>query len=248
MEQQFKIPTETVELPSKGLIYPENSPLSKGTVEMKYMTAKEEDILTNGNYIKNGTVIDRLLKSLIVTEGVDYKSLLLGDKNAIMVAARILAYGAAYDITYNGEKITVDLSKVDNLPIDEKLYKRGENEFKFELPSKNEVTFKLLTEGDESAIDREMEGLKKLNKSSSTTVTTRLKRMITSVNGNREVGTIRKFVDNYLLATDARALRKEYERVMPDVDLVFEYTNDDGGKEDVDIPIGLGFFWPDNRL
>ena len=241
MEQQFKIPTETVELPSKGLVYPENSPLSKGTVEMKYMTAKEEDILTNGNYIKNGTVIDRLLKSLIVTEGVDYKSLLLGDKNAIMVAARILAYGAAYDITYNGEKITVDLSKVDNLPIDE-------NEFKFELPSKNEVTFKLLTEGDESAIDREIQGLKKLNKSSSTTVTTRLKRMITSVNGDREIGTIRKFVDNYLLATDARALRKEYEKVMPDVDLVFEYTNDDGGKEDVDIPIGLGFFWPDNRL
>ena len=248
MEQQFKIPTETVDLPSKGLVYPENSPLSKGTVEMKYMTAKEEDILTNSNYIKNGTVIDKLLKSLIVTEGVDYNSLLLGDKNAIMVAARILAYGAAYDINYRGEKITVDLSKVENLPIDEKLYKRGENEFKFELPSKNEVTFKLLTEGDETAIEKEMEGLKKINKNNSSAVTTRLKRMITSVNGEREVGTIRKFVDNYLLATDARALRKEYEKVMPDVDLVFEYTNDDGGKEDVDIPIGLGFFWPDNRL
>ena len=72
--------------------------------------------------------------------------------------------------------------------------------------------------------------------------------MITSINGNREVAEIRKYVDNYFLATDARALRKEYDRVMPDVDLVFEYTNDDGGKEDVDIPIGLGFFWPDNRL
>ena len=248
MEEQFKIPTETVDLPSKGLVYPENSPLSKGTVEMKYMTAKEEDILTNSNYIKNGTVIDKLLKSLIVTEGVDYNSLLLGDKNAIMVAARILAYGAAYDINYRGEKITVDLSKVNNKPIEEKLYKRGENEFSFILPSKNEITYKLLTEGDENAIDREIQGLKKLNKTSSADVTTRLKRMITSVNGNREVADIRKYVDNYLLATDARALRKEYDKVMPDVDLVFEYTNDDGGKEDVDIPIGLGFFWPDNRL
>ena len=248
MEQQFKIPTEIVELPSKGLVYPEKSPLSKGTVEMKYMTAKEEDILTNRNYIKNGTVIDRLLKSLIVTEGVDYNNLLLGDKNAIMVAARILAYGAGYDITYNGEKITIDLSKVDNKPINEKLYKRGENEFSFKLPSGNEITFKLLTEGDENSIEREIEGLKKLNKNTSTDVTTRLKRMITSINGNREVAEIRKYVDNYFLATDARALRKEYDRVMPDVNLVFEYTNDDGGKEDVDIPIGLGFFWPDNRL
>ena len=71
MEPKFKIPTETVELPSKGLLYPEDSPLAKGTIEMKYMTAKEEDILTNQNFIRNGSVIDKLLKSLIVTEGVD---------------------------------------------------------------------------------------------------------------------------------------------------------------------------------
>ncbi len=91
MESKFKLPTETVDLPSKGLLYPEDSPLAKGTIEMKYMTAKEEDILTNQNYISDGTVIDKLLQSLIVTEGVNFNELLVGDKNAIMVAARILS-------------------------------------------------------------------------------------------------------------------------------------------------------------
>jgi len=89
---EFKIPTETVELPSKGLLYPEGSELAKGTIEMKYMTAREEDILTNQSYIQNGTVLDKLMKSLIVSK-INYDDLLIGDKNAIMVAARVLGYG-----------------------------------------------------------------------------------------------------------------------------------------------------------
>ena len=96
---EFKLPTETVQLPSKGLIYPEGHPLASGEVEIKYMTAKEEDILTNQNYILNGTVLDKLMKSLIVTE-FNYNDLLIGDKNAIMVAARVLGYGAEYKFNY----------------------------------------------------------------------------------------------------------------------------------------------------
>ena len=118
MESKFSLPTEVVELPSKGLLYPEDSPLSKGTIEMKYMTAKEEDILTNQNFIKKGVVIDKLLQSLIVTEGVNYNELLIGDKNAIMVAARILSYGKDYEITYKGEEYTADLSILENKDID----------------------------------------------------------------------------------------------------------------------------------
>ena len=98
MEKQPQFPAEEVTLPSKGLLYPEDSPLRTGKVEMKYMTAREEDILTNQNYIKNGTAIDKLLKSLIVTPNVDFQDLLLGDKNAIMLAARILGYGSEYEI------------------------------------------------------------------------------------------------------------------------------------------------------
>jgi hypothetical protein len=245
MEPKFKLPTETVELPSKGLLYPKDSPLASGKIEMKYMTAKEEDILTNQNYIRNGTVIDRLLKSLIITEGVDYNSLLVGDKNAIMFAARVLSYGKDYSFIYNGENHTVDLSTLDLKFLDPKLVEEGKNEFNFDLPhTGNTLTFKLLTHNDEKSIDRELEGLKKLNKGSSPEVTTRLKRIITSVNGTREQKDIRNFVDNFLLAKDARALRAEYQKINPDVNMKFNLSEEDGGEE-VDLPIGLNFFWPD---
>jgi hypothetical protein len=117
-ESKFKMPTETVELPSKGLLYPEDSELAKGVVEIKYMTAKEEDILTNQSYIRNGTVLDKLIKSLIVSK-INYDDLLIGDKNAIMVAARILGYGSEYTFNYLGETHTVDLSQVENKPLKE---------------------------------------------------------------------------------------------------------------------------------
>ena len=110
---EFKLPTETIELPSKGLIYSSDNPLSSGTVEIKYMTAKEEDILTNQNYISNGTVLDKLLKSLIVSE-INYNDLLIGDKNGLMVAARILGYGKDYKFKYQGTDYTVDLSLLDD--------------------------------------------------------------------------------------------------------------------------------------
>jgi len=245
MEPKFNLPTETVELPSKGLLYPKDSPLASGKIEMKYMTAKEEDILTNQNYIRNGTVIDRLLKSLIITEGVDYNSLLVGDKNAIMFAARVLSYGKDYSFIYGGENQTVDLSTLDLKFLDPKLVEEGKNEFKFDLPhTGNTLTFKLLTHNDEKSIERELEGLKKLNKNSSPEVTTRLKRIITSVNGTREQKDIRNFVDNFLLAKDARALRAEYQKINPDVNMKFNLSEEDGGEE-VDLPIGLNFFWPD---
>ena len=125
---KFTLPTEIIELPSKGLLYPEDSELAKGTIEMKYMTAKEEDILTNQSYIQKGTVIDKLIKSLIISK-IDYNQLLIGDKNAIMVAARILGYGANYKFTYEEEEHTIDLSKLENKEIDKELFKSKTNEY-----------------------------------------------------------------------------------------------------------------------
>lgn len=245
MESKFNLPTETVELPSKGLLYPEDSPLAKGTIEMKYMTAKEEDILTNANYIQNGTVIDKLLQSLIVTKDVDYGMLLTGDKNAIMIAARILAYGKDYEVEYAGEMHTVDLSNIKEKNIDYSKFENRTNNFTFKLPhSDNTVEFRLLSHNDERQIEKEQEGLKKVNKESSTEVTTRLKHTITSVNGLADKKDVREFVDNYLLAKDAREFRKFYSTITPDVDLKFT-PND--GEEDVDLPIGLTFFWPDSN-
>lgn len=240
-ENKFKFPTEVVELPSKGLLYPEGSSLSEGKIEMKYMTAREEDILTNQAYIKQGTVLDKLLQSLIITK-INYDDLIVGDKNALFIAARILGYGGNYSFDYNGESHTVDLSTLNNKEFDESLITKGNNEFLFTLPySETKITFKILTSSDERKIEKELTGLKKINKDNSPELSTRLKYIITSVEGDKEEKTIREFVDNYLLARDSRALREYIKQVQPDIDL--KYTLSSGAE--VTIPISLTFFWPD---
>ena len=239
---EFKFPTEVVELPSKGLIYPKDNPLSSGEVEMKYMTAKEEDILSNQAYIQKGIVLDKLLQSLIVDKNINYDDLIVGDKNALFMAARILGYGKDYSFEYNGMEYTVDLSTLNPRPFDESSITQGVNEFHFTLPSTNTpITYKMLTGHDEKKIDRELAGLKRLDKMSSAELSTRMKYMITSVSGDEETKTIREFVDNYLLAKDSRALREHMRVTQPDVDMT--YILDSG--EEVTIPIGLNFFWPD---
>lgn len=239
---EFKLPTETVELPSQGKLYPTDHPLAEGKIEMKYMTAKEEDILTNQAYIRDGVVLDKLLQSLIVTK-FNYSDLLIGDKNAIMIAARILGYGKDYKFNYAGKEEVVDLSQIEPLPLTEEVKKTESNEFSFTLPSSgNVVTFKLLTHNDEKKIEQELKGLSKINKNSSPTITTRLKHQILSVNGEDKRPKVREFIDNYLLAQDSRALREEIKRIGPDVDLTFF---PEGSDRRVDIPIGLSFFWPD---
>ena len=240
-ESKRKFPTEMIELPSKGLLYSEENPLSTGKVEMKYMTAREEDILTNQSYISKGTVLDELLKSLIISN-INYNDLLTGDKNALLVASRVLGYGKDYNFSYDGEEHTVDLSLIEAKPLDESKFIKGKNEFFFTLPhSKNQVSFRLLTHGDEKKIEREIQGLKKINKNAPE-LTTKLKYTILSIGGSYELKDIRDFVDNYLLARDSRALREEIRNIQPDIDLTFfpEESN-----EEVSIPIGLNFFWPD---
>ena len=249
-ENKSMFPTEEVTLPSKGLIYPQDNPLAKGTLEMKYMTAKEEDILTNESYIKNGTVIDKLLQSLIVTP-INYNDLVVGDKNAIMIAARVLGYGKDYTFTLGDEEFTVDLTEVDDKELkEEHLLEKGKNEFEFTLPTINKsITFKILTHADEKKIDTEVKGLKKINKNNSAEYSTRLKHMILSIEGDYERKTIRQFVDTNLLARDARALREYVREIQPDVNLTFDLENEAGSvKGDVKIPIGITFFWPDTEL
>jgi hypothetical protein len=246
-EESFKFPTETIELPSKGLIYPEDNPLSSGKIEMKYMTAKEEDILSNQSYIQNGTVLDKLLKALIVTK-CNYNDLIVGDKNAVMIAARVLGYGKDYKFEYKGEEVEVDLSTLENKEFDENSITKGVNEFQYTLPnSGTEITYKLLSHKDEMAIEAEIKGLKKINKKADPMISTRMKQMILSVNGDSERKTVREFVDTYFLAMDARAFRKHIAGHQPDVNLLTQVELSDGG-EDVEIPITVNFFWPDANL
>jgi hypothetical protein len=245
---ELKFPTEMVDLPSKGLFYPENHPLASGKVEMKYMTAKEEDILTNKSYIEKGTVIDKLLQSLLVTQ-FEYNDLLLVDKNAIMIAARVLGYGKDYEFMYKGEQCTVDLSKLEPNPVDEKLWIKGKNEFTFTLPTTGHVIiFKLLTHGDEKKISDEIKGLQKIYKDTNPELTTRLKHIILSVDGDVESRTIRQFVDNNLLARDARSFREYVRSVTPEIEIKFDYEGFNGVEEGATVPIGLNFFWPDAAI
>jgi hypothetical protein len=251
MESKFKLPTETIELPSKGLLYPESNPLSKGVIEMKYMTTKEEDILTNQNYIKQGIVIDKLLQSMIVTD-VNYDDLLVGDKDAIMIAARVLGYGKDYPVQYtdpstgNTQEYVVDLTKLTEKVITPEVEKANrKNEFTFTLPKTGtEVTFQLLTHGLDKQIDKELAGLKKIDANRSSEVSTRLKHIITSVGGSRESKDIREFVDNFLLAIDSQALRAHMADIAPGIDLIYTFEKDGYVEEGVELPIGLDFFWP----
>ncbi len=246
---KFKFPTEVVELPSKGLIYPKDNPLSSGKIEMKYMTAKEEDILTNQNYISKGVVLDKLIESLVVSK-VNINDIVIGDKNALLIASRVLGYGKDYTFralnsdSRQIEDFTVDLTTLKDKILKKKdLIEEGINKFNYELPhSKTSITFKILTHGDEKKIEKEIQGLQKIKKDSVPEISTRLKYIITSIEGDSEKKTIREFVDNYMLARDSRSLREEIKRISPDVDLTYI---GEGAEEGINIPVNLSFFWPD---
>jgi len=146
---EVKFPTEVVDLPSQGLLYPKDSSLSSGTIEIKYMTAREEDILTSANLIKKGIVVEKLLQALIVDKSIKVDELLIGDKNAILIAARILAYGKEYNVEYDGQQLVVDLTSLKDKKLDKEKVSAGVNEFEFDLPAtKRKLTFKMLTSGD----------------------------------------------------------------------------------------------------
>jgi len=246
---EFKFPTEEVELPSKGLIYPKDNPLSSGKIEMKYMTAKEEDILTNQNYIKQGVVIDKLLKSLIVSK-VNYDDLVVGDKNAVLIAARVLGYGKDYEFMYkDGEKVSIDLTELETRYLEESSMIEGKNEFSYVLPhTSTSITYKLLTNRDEKKIESEIKGLKKINKQASPELSTRLKHMIVSVNGETDNKHIREFVDNYMLARDSRDFREHLRETQPDIVMKFDFIGPNGVEEDAVVPMTAGFLWPDSGI
>jgi len=245
MANENKFPTEVVELPSKGYFYPKENPLSTGKVEIKYMTAKEEDILTSVNLIEQGIVLDVLLKALIVDKDIDLDTMLLGDKNALFISARVLAYGNEYEFTLGNETGTVDLSTLKTRDIDFSKVERGINSFEYKIPSaKRELTFKLLTQKDDASIREEVEALKKAGVSIDKEVSTRLKHIITSVDGKADKAYINNFVDNEFLSRDTLAFRKHVATVTPDLDMEAEVTLSNGERRKVSVPMTVTFFWP----
>ena len=245
MANENKFPTEIVELPSKGYFYPKENPLSTGKVEIKYMTAKEEDILTSVNLIDQGIVLDVLLKELIVDKDIDLDTILLGDKNALFVSARVLAYGNDYEFTLGEETGKVDLSEMKSRDIDFSKFERGINSFDYRIPSaKRDLTFKLLTQKDDSNIREEVDALKKAGMKIDKEVSTRLKQLITSVDGKADKAYINNFVDNEFLSRDTLAFRKHVVSITPDLDMEAEVTLSNGERRKLLVPMTVTFFWP----
>jgi rRNA maturation protein Nop10 len=247
------LPTITVKLPSKGLFYPENSPLSSGTIEIYQVTAKHEDILSNANLLKKGTVLDEFLKALIATPNVTINELLIGDKNSLFIAARKSAYGEIYTskvkCTECGVESLVDIN-LDNVvekDIDTSKLVKGDNKFAFTLPTSGKsITFGLLTHKDEADIEQELKALAKMGaNATSPEITTRLKYTIKSIEGDSDRSKIKNFVDTQLTAKDSLALRRFIRESTPDLDMTFEFTCPACGHQArVSIPLGANFFWP----
>ena len=244
---EYKFPTEVIDLPSEGKVYIKDSPLSSGKLELKYMTTREEDILMSENLIKKGIVIDKLLDSLIITKGVKQDDLILGDKNAVLVASRILAYGPEYTVEVTNpndvdEKIehTFDLSKCPFKELSKDV-DYSDNSFDFTTPvGKNKLKFKILTGADETLIEKDIKQSSKFGVSSD--ITTRLRYIVTEVDGDTKSSTISEFTQN-LLARDSVALRNYIRDIAPDIDLTSE-VEIGGETVSVSIPLTVEFFWP----
>jgi len=251
---QTSFPTEFIELPSKGHFYTEDNPLSSGKIEMKYMTAKEEDILTSVNLIQQGVVLDKLLETLIVDKSIKLDDILIGDKNALIVGARILAYGKNYEFNYvdsfgENTKGKIDLTKLKETEVDLSDVEKGRNIFTFKLPkTERQLVFQLTTSKLEKQISVEVEALKKVYKDIEPENSTRLKYQIISVDGNEDRKFINNFVDNEFLSVDSLAFRKHVTSITPTIDFRTEVQNSQGGKETATVPITVGFFWPESRI
>jgi hypothetical protein len=250
----FEVPVESVPLPSQGLIYPAGSSLYKSeTVDIKSMTAKEEDILTSRALIKKGTVISHLLKSCIVDRNVDVESMISGDRNAVMIALRITGYGAGYNVEVScpecGENNKQEFNLAD-LPIKRLEIQPvvdGANLFEFSLPvSKKKVLFRFLTGADETEISQETDRRKKkLGIETDSNVTLRLQTSIIEVDGIKDKNKISQFVRN-MPAADSRALRKFMDENEPGVEMKsFMVCSSCGETSEVRLPLGASFFWPD---
>lgn len=250
----YEVPVESVPLPSGGVAYPPNSVLhGRDTIEIRAMTAKEEDILTSRALIKKGTVISHLLKNCIVTPGANPDMMLSGDRNAVMVALRITGYGAGYNVEVNcpscGEKSKqeFDLSALEVKRLTIEPVELGANEFEFELPvTKKKVRFRFMTGRDEQEIMKMQERLKKTGAAGNKLVTQRLQHAVLSVDGVTDRTKLQLFIQN-MPARDSLALRRFIDDNEPGIDMTswmecphcFEQSQ-------VRLPLGPSFFWPDS--
>tara|TARA_R110000824_G_scaffold43779_1_gene127776 strand:+ start:21652 stop:22509 length:858 start_codon:yes stop_codon:yes gene_type:complete len=253
---EFVVPTEFVELPSGGEYYPEDHPLSgQQNIEIRFMTAKDEDTLTNKTLLKQGVALDRVLQNLLVDKNININDLLIGDKNAIVVAARRSAYGAAYETKVScpaclvTAERTFDLSEVESVETTELedlgITKNDDGTFTIVLPvTKLEATVKLMTGKDERHLASLISSKRKLQKDSDLTVTDQFKQFIVSVQGVEDKKQVAAFIDN-MPANDSRFLRLAYKKLVPNIDLLRYFEcGACGYEQEMEVPFTTDFFWP----
>ena len=253
-ELGIEIPSALVPLPSRGLVYPEGSPLfRKEEVEIKGMTTQEEDILMSAALIKKGTVITELIRACLLDPGIQVNDLLSGDRNALMVAVRITGYGPEYTPQIECPKcelrqeFSIDLSSLEIKPLEIEPVTPGVNHFAFMLPvSKKKVVFRFLTGREEEEIMALMENKKKKGLPNSNVVTTRLFFSIYSIDGITDRSTINKYVQA-MAALDSLKLRHYIDQNEPGIDMKHEFScRSCGHSEVVAVPMGASFFWPNS--
>ena len=250
----FVAPTDFVELPSRGIGYPDSHPLyGKDTIEIKFMTAKEEDILSSRALLKKGVAIERFIESVIIDRKVKAGDLLVGDRNAILIAARSSGYGNLYETQINcpscGEKaqVTFDLNdkKVKETTLNSGIVNNNDGTFQILMPfSKFKVDFKLLKGTDEIYLTKMATNRKKTNAVEST-LSDQYKRMIVKIEGHTDNSIVSRYVDA-MPTQDSRHLRKCYKSVTPDVTISKDFEClSCGHEQELEVPFGADFFWPD---
>ncbi len=251
---QFVSPTEFVDLPTKGKFYPEDHPLhNQETIEIRYMTAKDEDILTSKTLLKKGVAVDRMLSNIIVDKNIKVEDLFIGDKNALIISARISGYGPEYKtgITCpscgHSEEKDFDLSSVLEKglePTESDVQINNDGTFDIKLPKTGVIaSCRLLTGKDEKRLEAMAEKRKK-HKLPENTLTELLKTMVVSLNGETERSMVERFVD-LMPAIDSKYLRAAYNKAVPNVDMKhFHSCGSCGAETSLDIPFSVSFFWP----
>ena len=251
----FRVPTEFVPLPSFGLVYPPNSPLHNlKEIEVRYMTAIDEDILTSRSLLRSGKAIDAVLKNCILDARINPEELLSGDKNALITFLRVSGYGPEYKVEIDcpsceeTSKYEFDLSQLEMKTLDVEPIEQGENRFHIQLPTGTHIEFKFLNSAEEKEISDAQDRIKRsTNSPIDRNVTTRLKNTIISIDGNNDPSLINQYVDT-LNVRDSRALRKYMEDNTPDIDMNQEFNcSHCGHRGEVDVPISVSFFWPDEQ-
>ena len=250
----FSVPTDFVPIPSKGVIYPPESSLHmKEQLEVRFLTASDEDILTSRSLLRSGKALDYLLSSCIVDKTIKVDEMISGDKNAILTFLRITGYGPEYKTEIrcsscsNDVEYDFDLGNIGVKDLEIQPEQKGDNRFKFDTPSGFSIEFKFLNTAEERQISELQEKMKKATNSPlDQNITIRLKNHIISVNGDSDKEIINKYVEN-MPVRDSRAIRKYIEDHEPDLDMKQDFSCPHcGNSEEVEMPISVSFFWPDS--